>query len=639
MADPKIRVPANLIPTIQQVADYYGMPFYVLAATIQLGTNWTNSVDDDYVVQVAQKMAENPVSSDPLGHDDPQLPDWVDVAAKTFGGGASSQFRKRLGELVQENIPTSDDFTDADRWTYDKENPTPTSSYVRPRIGSVGGDKVVVGGAAAGASKYPNRAADIDDVGTMFQNLIGRPPKDDAEASRYLGKSIATVAAMLNGSPEGNTWREYGDRIQQARRWADSLSLTLTGRPLNNDEMRRVVDNGWAPGQLDSYLRSQPFGNTNTTIGQAVDLRDAMKKSFQKIIGRDPTEGEINWAVTNKIPTNHVDALAEQTKTGTVWGGDPEKFTTARSALRQIMNQFGIVVDDQNIDTNLVNQAVNGKWTADQMKQSIASGQMPGTPVGTTVDHYTTTKAMADDVWKTYFPTTTMPQSYTNQFLAMTPDQITMFVRSLPSPEAKANGQVIPVGVYNDARAVAQRALDSLGVVGRAPSSQEIGAFASGKFDVESITKHYATDPEVLKLNPGAQYGLSRDAYSRTRSDTEAAYDERFGGVGKDRLAADAAKAANPAPGPAEAEPDWLQAVFKEGLTAEQSAGIFDDYFKRRGTAPGAADIYAFKTRSKTVYSDYVGGRTKPEPAVAMAGTQPTLPGLGTSAGKRGFAS
>lgn len=632
MADPRIKVPANLIPVIEEIADYYGIPFYVLAATVQLGTSWTNNVDASFIAEVAQQMFSG--ARDNTGGLTRQ-PNWLDVATDSLGGGVLG-FRKRLGDLVQEKIPSGPDFTDEERWTYDKENPAPTSSYIRPKFGPVGGQKVVIGTSTA-ARKFENRAADIEDVANLFERYLGRAPKGDEEAQRYVGMSLTSAAALLMGSPEAATWRQYGEQISQARRWADSLALNLTGQPLTNDQMRSVVENGWNPGQLEAYLRSQKFGNTDTTIGAVADLREAMNRAFQKVLGRDPTEGEVNFAVVNKVPTNHAEALAEQTRDKTVWAGDPEKFTTARSALRQIMAQSGIIVAEKDVDAALVNQAVNGKWTADQMRQAVVSGQMPGAPAGTTVDRYTTTKDLADSLWKTYFPTQTMPQPYINTFLNMTPDQITTFIRNLPSPEAAAIGTAVPVGVYNDAKNVATQALAKLGVVGRDPTPQEVAAFSTGKLDVEAIARHYSTDPGVLAQNPGAQYGLTRQDYYKERSGTEEAYAARFGGVSKDTLAKVGAKAKDPTMGAAPTEPDWLKEVFREGYSAQQAASIFDDFFRRTGAPPSAQDIDIYNTRSRSLFSDESAIRAynPPTAAPSTATGQPTFPGLGSRNTKR----
>lgn len=624
----EIKIPQNLVPVFDAVSKQTGIPIGVLAAVIQTQIGgFPNTLQGGQIVQVGQALARGGGTGDP--YDPNWRPDWPTVAAEVFGN-ASSGWTKRFNDIYGPK-----DIADDQRWIYDSINPSPTGTYHTPDLGGgIGSQKITIGSGAVPLTGERS-IADIQDIYTLFQQDLGRLPKDDAEAIGWgrLGQTIGAIHAELLASQEGQTYRQNETAIKGASGWVNGAYQRLLGRPATNSEIITITQNGWNPGQLDTYLKAQPYGTTGATVGQASDLRTAINRSFQSILGRDATEGEINFAVVNKIPTNHTDALAEQTKSGTVWAGDPEKFTTTRKALQQVMAGYGIIVPEGQIDTNLVNQAINGKWTADQMKQSIASGQYPGAPQGTTVDRYTTTKQIADNIWQSLYPNApqSMRQTYMTQFLNMSPDQITSFIGAMPSQDALKVGMNVPISVYNAAKNAANQQLAAIGIVGREPTPEEISHFATSKSDAEAIRQQYATSPEIQAINPGAQYGLKREDYYNKRSQLETAYSKNF--ATPDTLAAVQDKAKNPTPGIAPQVSPWEEQVFKSGMSPEQAQQAFGQYFRNNGAAPTADDLAKFQARIPENFSqDYsvrstTGSASVTDP-VKGAGGEPVFPGL-----------
>lgn len=187
------------------------------------------------------------------------------------------------------------------------------------------------------------------------------------------------------------------------------------------------------------------------------------------------------------------------------------------------------------------------------------------------------------------------PQQVFQKYAAPTPA-----APAKPSPTSSVSrGSGITIGEDEDYRAAIGQALRSLGVVNVDPFLDDatVDRMALAKMDVEAITAAFATDERVLRINPGAQYGMTREQYFKGREGTEEAFSQKFGDTGT--LSETRRRARNPQEvGAAQPEPDWMREVFEERFTPEQSADMFSDYFRRLGRAPSADEVGTYRTRS-----------------------------------------
>src|SRR5205807_1669380 len=90
-----------------------------------------------------------------------------------------------------------------------------------------------------------------------------------------------------------------------ARRVADQDYIDILGRLPTPAEYADILAHGFTPVTLSDHLRAQPNPNApGTTVGQWVDARAAAVKWANATLGRDPSDGEINWLIQNKVPIN-----------------------------------------------------------------------------------------------------------------------------------------------------------------------------------------------------------------------------------------------------------------------------------------------------------------------------------------------
>lgn len=604
----KIKIPSNLVPEVMLAAERTGVPFPVLAAVIQ-AQNPAWNLSTAQIGQVGNKLASAGSFPGEGGQD------WASAAGYVFGGG-NSNYAKRINDLLQIDTGGPDKTGYGPVGTDDEERWDFTDPVTPLRNGAnLGAGLVPIQTSGGAPTTGDNSMADLSDIYALFKQYVGRPPQSDAEAIGYgrLGLTVGQIRQELQGQPEAKQYRESLSK-QNAVPWADNIFQQNLGRHATSEELDAVIRNGWTPDQTQAYLRSQPYGANPTvaivngtprvvTVGDAANLKDAMTRSYQKTLGRDPTPGELNFAVVNGIPTNHTDALAEQTRDKVVWAGNPDLYTLTRANIQRQLAGYGIQVPLSSIDPNLVNQAVNGKWTDDQIKASIGAGQAPGAPQGVSLDTQAQTRKTVEGIWNSYFPGTRFDPASANKYIGQTPDMIAKQIGALPSPDAEKLGLgYVPQSAYLTAKNAATQSLAKLGVLDREPSPTEIAHFAQQGADAESVNKFYSTDAGVLAKNPGAQYGKSREGYRQDRADIEGAYSKQFGATPTN--AATQASKNDTTPGAAAAEPDWLKEVFQEGYDPKQSQAIFDDYYKRLGTAPTAQDIDQFKMRSTERFND-----------------------------------
>ncbi len=478
------------------------------------------------------------------------------------------------------------------------------------------------------AQKQMSAPATPDDILSLYETYLGRAPDQGAIDGR-IGRTYGDVLNEISSSPEAAQFRVQGDKINAIKsNWANSLWQSMFGRPPTNTEIMNIINNGWNPAQTEAFLSNQPYGSSGKTVGQVALLRDAITKSFAKLGLPAPTEGQVNFAVTNNMPITNTDAYATQTAQQQ-WGTNPAAYTDYRQQIAAALAQYGIIANPNDIDPTLLSSAVNGKWTQDQIAQAVQSGQHPGSPPGTTNAQYKTTSDLAKQAYGTYFPGQPIPQPYMNQFLTMTPDQIVGFIRGLPSQEAAAAGTIVPVGTYNDAKVAAQNALNQLGVLGRAPSAVELAAFAAHGADAEAINQFYANDSSVNAVNPGAKYGKTREQYRLDKSQIEQGYAQDFETPAD--LAQTKSQQNSTAVGGDSQDPEWLQAIFKNKINPQQANSMFTDTFKRLGRAPTSEEVGAYQSRHTSTFSG-----TGAAGSVAQGATGPTMPSLaGPQSGRR----
>lgn len=677
----QLNIPGNILPWVEDAADAYGIPVAVLASMIYQESRW-NGLDDAFGPALIFQAAEQLRSSFDQHYwgDDDVDPNSLTAWAYAAASYARPDNTQGYMNAIFSNLGLrTDDITDTywdnpenqqALWVYapDKTLASETSKHRLASFpGGIGG--FTVGGAAPAGS----RPATISDIYDLFQNYLGRPPKNDEEAIGYgrVGRSLASIAQELENSPEGKAWREGGQAITASRSWATGMFREYFGRDPTNDELRTVMNNGWTPQQLEMYLRAQPYGNTKATVGAVTDLRSSMNRAAIDILGRDATPEEINWAVVNGIPANHATAFYEQVRDKTVWGVNPDKYRTFRTLVQQTLKNYGITAEERDIDPTIVNRAAEGNWSDAQVRAAIGQMQAPGQAPGVTIEKYASTRDMGERLYGTYFPGENLPDSIVATLVNLTPDQMREYVRSLPSRENPA----IQAGAYHDAKLVAGDILGRVGVVGRMPRPNEIAIFANTGMNAEAIDAYYRNLPELLAENPGLPYNLSAEEYKQKRSAIESAYTQMFGsstapattptptpGTIPSSQAAGVRRLAAPPPGAvyaggsadgsqviyrmpdgsfvnvtpgvspspvqpviaAPGEPAWMKALLQEGFSSEETRDVFADYFKRLGRAPSPDEIRASRTRPKFDYRERIAGEIGRPTELG-----PTLGGLG----------
>lgn len=401
---------------------------------------------------------------------------------------------------------------------------------------------------------------------------------------------------------------------------ADSLYVQLLGRMPTDAEYLDIFNNHWNSAQLEDFLRSQKYGNSPVTIGTAGDLRDTAHQQAKAILGRDATEGEINWLIQNNIPTTNVSAYYEQIRDHAVWATDPVTYRDTRSRIAALLSKdFGVSVPVEKVDAAMVNQAATGKMDDSTIELMLAGTQAPGQPAGVTLGEVKRVNELAGKIWDEYFPGLLLPTAERNAMIGMNPDDIMKHIRSLPSEENPA----IQAGVYHDTKLAVQDVYNQMGIVGRMPSVADVTMAAGQNNDKEAIWQSLAKQPDLLAVNPGLPFHMSRQGYYQERSTIEGSYYDIFG-KGGDNVKLLQAKVDNPEPGAAPAEPDYLKSIFAQGIGETEARSNFADYFKRLGRPPTIDEVNQFKTKVTQQYSS-----TSAEPQTQATDIGPTAPLLG----------
>jgi hypothetical protein len=214
------------------------------------------------------------------------------------------------------------------------------------------------------------------------------------------------------------------------QRIADNLFIEYFGRYPEDDEYRWIVNSGLMnTDRLESWLRIQPYGE-GFTLGDYHDIRDAMESAFTKILRRRATPEEIHFALVNHIPPGDADALAEQTRDHTVWGTDPDSYRERRSELQQMWNGLGL---KGKVDANLVNNAITGGWSDEEIMDKLADQQAPGFPDGFHIGEVKRIRDVATQ-WKNhYFPGERLTEDEIRLFQGKDGQAMRAYYRSLPA--------------------------------------------------------------------------------------------------------------------------------------------------------------------------------------------------------------
>ena len=464
-SSPRLRVPGNLVPVVEAVADETGVPFEIIAGVIQTnyttGTSgdWGSKITPEVVAGVAADLAAKRGSTTRLsegrrgGVTAPE--DWRDTARKVFGGDRQT-WQDRFDSIVYAEDESGK--PDRSRPAWIEREPTPFNTEGRNltredwqnllKRGQVTPDQfmqglVGLGYSAADAGTILSlqgggaavQGVDIVDVYAAFEEFTGRTPSE-AEAQKYVGRTYDAMRAALLARPESREWREQGPKIAETRRWADSVFARLTGKAPTNAEIMEVVQRGYTPQTLETYLRSRPSGGT--TLGVMSDTRALADKYASQFVGRDADAGEINWIITHNVQTPEgIEAFYEQLRTRIetgdphfAWAVDPRTWRTRRDEMQQEWNRLGLTGD---VSPQFVNRAVNEKWDAERVEDEINSLQAPGFAEGVKVGQINRTRAIASKYKAALFPGQDVTKAELELLLAEHPENVRRYYRSLPA--------------------------------------------------------------------------------------------------------------------------------------------------------------------------------------------------------------
>ena len=460
---PRLRIPGNLVDVIEAVSNWTGVPFEIIAGTIQTkyttGTSgdWPSKITPDVVADVALRLQRS------VPAHGPNVGDWRIAARDAFGEGRST-WLDRFDSIV---YPTVGGKPDLSRPTWiEREDtsfdtgPGATRSDLeqalkrgvidlgtfRSRMRGLGySDPDIDLFLATDMAAVGPRPVDIADVFSAFDALVGRKPTE-AEAQRYVGMSGDALRGALLTLPEARQWREFGEDIQQTRRWMDQTWFEFYGRAPTNDEVIGVVKGGYTPESLERWVREQPI--MGTTRGRYQDVRRLADAAAQDIIGRDADEGELNWLMENltrrdasgqivSAPTADSVAafytqLKQRVETGDptfAWVVAPEQWRSAQAQLQQIWTRAGLIGEP---DPRTVNEAFTRGWTIHDMEDHVNSLPAPGFAQGVTVGEVGRVRRIASTLKEGYLPGDPLTKEEMAYFVAWTPLQMRDYYRSLP---------------------------------------------------------------------------------------------------------------------------------------------------------------------------------------------------------------
>lgn len=439
-----------------------------------------------------------------------------------------------------------------------------------------------------------------------FRNMLKNTPKVGGEVG-FGGGGGGAGARIIPGLSL--------DQDAAAHAIADTLYIQYLGRYPTDEEYRNIIKQGLTPTTLQDWLRRQPYNGTS--LGKWDDARKIADAAAQKFLGRDADPGEINFMIQNGIPLNadNIGAFYEQVKDHTVWGANPTRYRAMRTRIATLMQSYGINVTEEEVSNDLINRALTGKWTDDQINAQLKTMQQPGALPGVTVGQYDTAKNLANSIYRKYFGQD-IPPDLVQQTIGMGPDQVMAFIRNLPSRDNPS----IPVGVYTDMRDAAQQILDRLGFVGMTVKPSDVAYFASQKMNAGAIEQYFRTSPELIAQQPGLPYNMTREDYFKTRTEIERDYGASFGAPA-DLGQVEAAQAT--AQGAAPPEQDWLAEIMKEGISPQEAKQNFQQYFHNLGRPPTLGEVKTFRSKSDKTFKGSTGA-----PSISASPVGPVAAGL-----------
>jgi len=441
-AQPKLRVPSNLVPVIEAVERETGVPFEIIAGVIQTngttGTSgdWPGGITPDLIVDAALRLQR----SVPAGGAD--AGNWRIAARNAFGGSRATWLDRFDSIVYPKNKDGSYQYDNASWIEREPQQPIGGKTRVPDLGGGVGGGYIYPGGADGPVGPQP---VDIGDVYSAFNGLVGRPPTE-AEAQRYVGLSGDALRGALLALPEARTFRQYGEQIGQTRRWMDNLWFEFYGRAPTNDEVIGVVNGGYTPDALERKIRAEPI--MGTTRGAYADVRTLANKYAREQLGRDADESELNWLMVNLTQKDasgktlvapndrSVSSFYEQVKgrlesgdPNFIWAAAPEAWRAAQQTFQNVWSRSGLL---GTVDQTLVNEALRQGWMEQDIQDYVNDLQAPGFQQGIKVGEVIRVRDIANKLKSGYLPGQPLTKEEMTHFVAWTPLQMDDYYRSLP---------------------------------------------------------------------------------------------------------------------------------------------------------------------------------------------------------------
>lgn len=427
-------IPSDIIDYLTAASDerVSGIPRSLLASTLwNLTHNW-NRITPQVVVEVAAAIKRHydtyQNAARPAGEPFDSYTAWLnaatDYASQSPNGSSNwANYRSTIQAWSQRNFDPG------------PESNPPTGKYRTPDLPENIGNQLVYGIDATGTAA----GADIQDVYDYFESFIGRAPKGDSEAQPYVGMSLAALRVALENTPEGQVYRQYGDQIKSIKQQATQLWRQYMFRDPTTEELVNAVKGGLdSTDKLEAWLRNQPYGK-GSTLGTYSDVRQAALTYAQQFLGRNPDSAgqEINWLISQGFTRpDEVSAFYEQLKDRQItgdpnfsWVGNPDQWKKTESEIQSVWQQEGL---SGTVDPRLVNQAVSGGWTTDQMKDYVDNLPAPGFAEGITVGQVNIVRSYASKWKEHYLPGETLTTAELQRFIGMTSDEVQGYYRSLP---------------------------------------------------------------------------------------------------------------------------------------------------------------------------------------------------------------
>jgi hypothetical protein len=580
-----ISVPLDVWQMLQKTASTYGIPPGYLTAAIYytrdggLATSARYPLTEQEVASIAQQMADAINNST----------SWDDALTGLVGADVTG--------LIKSMMPDPND----------------------PQFTVTAPSRTGLGGTSAPSLTGFKSIVDIQTAYDLFNAYYGHAPANDQEAidSGLIGMEYGLAIQKIENTPEAKTFRESGAKLAAVKPWADALykKYGIDHAP-SPTELKDILDRGYNQDTLEAKLRAQQVPGSTVTVGALADARQLANKWAQSIEGRDASEGEVQWMLSNKVPINdlNISAFYQQMHDHAVWHGAPDDWLAAQKRAQTIWQQYGL---PGKVDPNMVNSIIDGKLTDPQFTDVVKKQPAPGFPDGVTVGEVDRLRQLAESVKKTLFPGEGVTDAELHSLIGKSPDDIRTYYRSIVPPKS-ATG--LPIGVEQDTKTIATQALQSLGVIGRDPKPEELAFFAASKMTADQIVSHYANLQEIVQMQPGAPYGMTKDQFDQAVA--------RYGDVAKSIFGGKSPledPSAIAAVGTKEArDKTMLGSALNDKLSPEQLGSELEQFRQTRGRAPNADELRTQRAQPKQKF-----GGVDAIPAYQSDAGGPTSAGLG----------